>query len=239
LCDAFANKFGVRPLEAYGATELSPLVAVNVPKHRAPATGGPWVKEGTVGRPIKHLEIQVRDPDTDEVLGVGEAGMLWVKGPTVMKGYLNKPAQTAEVIRDGWYKTGDIARVDADGFIEITGRLSRFSKLGGEMVPHLRIEDEINLILGHDHETLRAAVTAVPDAKKGERLVVLMLPSEKTPREITHELAAAGLPNLWIPDVNSYFTVEEMPVLGTGKLDLKKLKDWAKEKCAPPVASGA
>ncbi len=239
LCDAFAKKFGVRPLEAYGATELSPLVSVNVPKHRAPATGGPWVKEGTVGRPIKHLEIKVLDPETDEPLGAGDAGMLWVKGPTVMKGYLNKPAQTAEVIRDGWYKTGDIARIDADGFIEITGRLSRFSKLGGEMVPHLRIEDEINRLLGTDHESLRAAVTAVPDAKKGERLVVLMLPAEKTPREIAQELAEAGLPNLWIPGTDSFFTVEEMPVLGTGKLDLKKLKDWALEKCRQPVASGA
>jgi len=239
LCDAFAKKFGVRPLEAYGATELSPLVSVNVPKHRAPYEGGPWVKEGTVGRPIKGVQVKVLDPDTDEPLPAGDAGMLWVGGPTVMKGYLNKPQQTAEVIRDGWYKTGDIARIDAEGFIEITGRLSRFSKLGGEMVPHLRIEDEINRILCADPETVCAAVTAVPDAKKGERLVVLMLAAEKTPREITHELAEAGLPNLWIPGADSFFVVEEMPVLGTGKLDLKKLKDWAIEKTGQLVAAGA
>jgi acyl-[acyl-carrier-protein]-phospholipid O-acyltransferase/long-chain-fatty-acid--[acyl-carrier-protein] ligase len=239
LCDAFAKKFGVRPLEAYGATELSPLVSVNVPKHRAPFEGGPWVKEGTVGRPIKGVNVKVLDPDTGETLPAGDAGMLWVSGPTVMKGYLNKPQQTAEVIQDGWYKTGDIARVDADGFIEITGRLSRFSKLGGEMVPHLRIEDEINRVLNCDPETLCVAVTAVPDVKKGERLVVLMLPAEKTPREITHELAEAGLPNLWIPGTDSFFLVEEMPVLGTGKLDLKKLKDWALEKTMHPATAGA
>lgn len=237
LCDAFAKKFGVRPLEAYGATELSPLVSVNVPKHRAPYTGGPWVKEGTVGRPIKGVQVKVLDPDTEEALPAGDAGMLWVSGPTVMKGYLNKPEQTAEVVHDGWYKTGDIARIDADGFIEITGRLSRFSKLGGEMVPHLRIEDEINRILNADPDTISVAVTAVPDARKGERLVVLMLPAEKTPREITHELAEAGLPNLWIPGADSFFTVEEMPVLGTGKLDLKKLRDWAIEKTLQPATA--
>jgi acyl-[acyl-carrier-protein]-phospholipid O-acyltransferase/long-chain-fatty-acid--[acyl-carrier-protein] ligase len=239
LCDAFAKKFGVRPLEAYGATELSPLVSVNVPKHRAPATGGPWVKEGTVGRPIEGVQVKVLDPETSEPLPSGDPGMLWVSGPTVMKGYLNKPRETSDVIQDGWYRTGDIARLDADGFIEITGRLSRFSKLGGEMVPHLRIEDEIHRILGSDQETLSVAVTAIPDVKKGERLVVLMLPSEKTPRAITQELAEAGLPNLWIPGTDSFFTVQEMPVLGTGKLDLRKLKDWALEKCQTPVATGA
>ncbi len=152
--------------------------------------------------------------------------MLLVRGPNVMKGYLNHPEKTAEVIRGGWYVTGDIARIDADGFIFITGRLSRFSKIGGEMVPHLKVEEEIQRILGKDDE-LRAAVTAVPDEAKGERLIVLHLPLDKDPEQIRRELQSAGLPNLFIPGRDSFCQVEAIPVLGSGKLDLKAVKRLA------------
>jgi acyl-[acyl-carrier-protein]-phospholipid O-acyltransferase/long-chain-fatty-acid--[acyl-carrier-protein] ligase len=172
---------------------------------------------------------RIVDPDTGQTLPAGADGMLWIQGPNVMAGYLNKPEQTAEVLRDGWYVTGDIGHLDEQGFIHITGRLSRFSKLGGEMVPHVKIEDALQGIVGGDDEELKAAVTAVPDPRKGERIVVLHTSLDKTPQEICQALAAAGLPNLFIPSPDSFRQVDELPILGSGKLDLKALKQRALE----------
>jgi acyl-[acyl-carrier-protein]-phospholipid O-acyltransferase/long-chain-fatty-acid--[acyl-carrier-protein] ligase len=149
-----------------------------------------------------------------------------------MLGYLDQPEKTAEVIQDGWYNTGDIGRIDEDGFIEITGRQSRFSKIGGEMVPHVRIEQELTRILDEDdtdQPEVLCAVTAVPDAKKGERLIVLHRPTKRTIPEVIDELQKAGLPNLWIPSQESFREVESLPLLGTGKLDLHSLKQVAIE----------
>ena len=230
LFSQFETKFGVRPLEAYGCTELSPLVAVNVPPSRSPRGDASGVREGTVGRPIPGVNVKVVNPETWEERPRGEPGMLLVSGPSVMKGYLNQPEATARVIRDGWYITGDLATIDADGFITITGRESRFSKLGGEMVPHVTIEDALQKILGGDEDHIRAVVTAVPDPRKGERLVVLHLPTDKTPEQIRQALAAAGLPNLWIPSQDSFIEIEHIPVLGTGKLDLKGMHEVALKK---------
>jgi acyl-[acyl-carrier-protein]-phospholipid O-acyltransferase/long-chain-fatty-acid--[acyl-carrier-protein] ligase len=147
-----------------------------------------------------------------------------------MKGYYKMPEKTAEVIRDGWYVTGDMATIDVDGFIRITGRLSRFSKIGGEMVPHIAIEDILQSLVTDDDEKVAVAVTAVPDAKKGERLIVFHLPSDKTPAELVKELSSRGLPNLWIPATDSFFEVDQIPLLGTGKLDLQAVKELANEK---------
>jgi acyl-[acyl-carrier-protein]-phospholipid O-acyltransferase/long-chain-fatty-acid--[acyl-carrier-protein] ligase len=230
LSDAFENRFGMRPYEAYGCTELSPLVAVNIPPSRNRDSGRPGAREGTVGRPIPGVCAKVVHLETGVDLPIGETGMLLVTGPNVMKGYFNHPELTAKVIRKGWYVTGDIARIDADGFIEITGRESRFSKIGGEMVPHGTIEEALQQILGGDEEHLMAVVTAVPDPFKGERLVVMHVPVEKTPDQIRRELAAAGLPNLWIPAADSFCQVPEIPILGTGKLDLRGLKELALTK---------
>jgi acyl-[acyl-carrier-protein]-phospholipid O-acyltransferase/long-chain-fatty-acid--[acyl-carrier-protein] ligase len=156
--------------------------------------------------------------------------MLLVKGPNVMKGYLGQPEKTAEVIRDGWYVTGDIAEIDKQGFIRITGRLSRFSKIGGEMVPHLNIEEAIQkLVQSEDDDEVRAVVTAVPDEKKGERLVVVHREIKLTPAQICNCLAQQNLPKLWIPGQDSFLQVEKIPVLGTGKLDLKGLEQVARE----------
>ncbi|MCA9234568.1 MAG: MFS transporter [Planctomycetales bacterium] len=230
LCEAFEQKFGVRPVEGYGTTELSPLVSVNVPASRSQSREQDC-KEGSVGRCVPGVAAKVVDPDTGAELPPDTPGMLLVKGPNVMKGYMSDPAKTAEVLRDGWYVTGDIAELDKLGFITITGRLSRFSKIGGEMVPHLRIEEEIQQFLGgqNQDETL-CAVTAVPDERKGERLVVLHLKADKTPAEICQQLKSAGLPNLWIPDEQAFVEVEAIPLLGTGKLDLKGMADVAKER---------
>jgi acyl-[acyl-carrier-protein]-phospholipid O-acyltransferase/long-chain-fatty-acid--[acyl-carrier-protein] ligase len=188
------------------------------------------VKDGTVGRPIPGVAAKVVDLDTGRDLGPGKSGMLLVKGPNVMRGYLGEPDLTAEVIRDGWYVTGDIAEMDPEGFIRITGRESRFSKIGGEMVPHIRIEEALARILNPDEDKASLAVTAVPDPRKGERLVVLYTALGKPIDQICRELADQGLPPLWIPAPDSFCQVDEIPILGTGKIDLRRLKDLARQK---------
>lgn len=229
LCDKFEEKFGVRPVEGYGATELSPLVSVNVPPQRS-QTQETDLKEGTVGRPVPGVTAKTVDPDTLSDLPLGAPGMLLIKGPNVMKGYLGDEEKTAEVVRDGWYVTGDMAEIDKQGFIRITGRLSRFSKIGGEMVPHENIEEAIrNFVLVDDQEEVLVAVTAVPDEKKGERLIVLHRELKFTPEQIRAHLTELGLPNLWIPSEDCFLQVDEIPVLGTGKLDLKGLAEHARE----------
>jgi acyl-[acyl-carrier-protein]-phospholipid O-acyltransferase/long-chain-fatty-acid--[acyl-carrier-protein] ligase len=235
LCDAYERKFGIRPVEGYGTTELSPLVSVNIPPSRSVAGQQVDRREGTVGRTVPGVTAKVVD-DQGHDLGTGRAGMLWIAGPNVMKGYLNQPDKTAEVIRDGWYVTGDIAEIDEEGFIKITGRESRFSKIGGEMIPHLRIEECLQEIIGEDQDEddqnaeLKIAVTAIPDEKKGERLIVLHTRLPRSPQELAAALKAKGLPNLYIPSIDSFIRVESIPVLGTGKLDLRGLKDMALEK---------
>jgi acyl-[acyl-carrier-protein]-phospholipid O-acyltransferase/long-chain-fatty-acid--[acyl-carrier-protein] ligase len=160
--------------------------------------------------------------------------MLWVTGPNVMKGYLHREKETGEVLRDGWYKTGDVALIDEDGFIKITGRVSRFSKIAGEMVPHITIEEAINKSVGaSEDEGPKCAVTAVPDPKRGERLIVIHTRLEKTPEEIGKALQEQGFGNLFIPDPDSFLEVKELPVLGSGKLDLKGVKQVALDHFAP------
>ncbi len=228
VADAFEQKFGIRPLEGYGTTELSPVVSANVPPGRIADSWFAPSKAGTVGRPIPGVAVKIRDLDTGEDLGIEQSGMLWVKGPNVMKGYLHEPEQTAQVIQDGWYCTGDLAKLDADGFITITGRLSRFSKIAGEMVPHLAVEEEIGKFeQSGETDVMTFAVTGVPDEKKGERLVVLYTELKHSPDAIVRALQDAKLPPLWIPTADSFYRVEAIPVLGTGKLDLKAIKELA------------
>jgi acyl-[acyl-carrier-protein]-phospholipid O-acyltransferase/long-chain-fatty-acid--[acyl-carrier-protein] ligase len=239
VSDAFERRFGVRPSEAYGATELSPLVAANVPPSRHVPGRPVDAREGTVGRPIPGCRARVTSREDGRELPIGEEGMLWITGPNVMHGYLDRADLTAEVVHDGWYRTGDIARIDSDGFITITGRQSRFSKIGGEMVPHVPIEEAVNEILAaggspadgpgaaESDGELRAVVCSLPDPRKGERLVVLHLPTPRDPHDICRELAARGLPNLWIPSPDSFLEVESIPVLGSGKLDLRRMTDLA------------
>jgi acyl-[acyl-carrier-protein]-phospholipid O-acyltransferase/long-chain-fatty-acid--[acyl-carrier-protein] ligase len=232
VCDAFEKRFGVRPSEAYGATELSPLVAANVPPSRHVPGRPVDAREGTVGKPILGSRARITDRDGTHELPVGQEGLLWIAGPNVMQGYLDRPDLTAKVVKDGWYCTGDIARLDADGFITITGRESRFSKIGGEMVPHLSVEEAINDALGAAEGELLAVVTAVPDRAKGERLVVFHLPTEHAPGDVVRRLAERGLPNLWVPGSDAFAEIAELPMLGSGKLDLKRLSDMAKERFA-------
>lgn len=146
-----------------------------------------------------------------------------------MQGYLGRDDLTKNAIHDGWYVTGDIAHVDKEGFLYITGRLSRFSKIGGEMVPHIRIEEELMKLVGDDpdDDKVQVCVTALPDEKRGERLLVLYLPTTTTVDQMRAGLSTAGLPNLFIPSPNSFLLVDHIPMLGTGKLDLKGAKELA------------
>jgi len=230
LAKTFEEKFGVLPTEGYGTTELSPVAAVNIPDHRCTAVYQQGTKLGTVGRPLPGVTAKVVNPDTDEDLGIGNEGLLKIKGPNVMTGYLDEPEKTAEVICDGWYNTGDYAKIDNEGFVTITGRMSRFSKIGGEMVPHIKIEEELNRICeppDDDDAELLLAVTAVPDANRGERLIVVHKSLCISIEEALKELANTGIPKIWLPNSKSFVEVEQIPVLGTGKLDLKGLKDHA------------
>ncbi len=232
LARQFEEKFGVQPSEGYGTTELSPVAAVNIPDHRSSDITQVGTKLGTVGRPIPGVLAKVVDPDTWEDLGLNHDGLLLIKGPNVMQGYLHHPEKTAEVIRDGWYNTGDFGCIDDDGFVRITGRQSRFSKIGGEMVPHLRVEEELTRIVDDPATAevdLLVAVTSVPDEKKGERLVIVHKPLPQPVDVILKQLSQSGLPNLWLPAADSFVEVDEIPLLGTGKLDLKRLKDVALE----------
>ncbi len=229
VSDAFEEKFGIRPSEGYGTTELSPAVSCNIPASRVTRTDQLAAREGSIGKTFPGIAAKVVDLDTGEDLDTDQPGMLLVTGPNVMKGYLHNPQLTAEVVRDGWYVTGDVARIDADGFIFITGRISRFSKIGGEMVPHIGVEEAIVEALGLDVEELSIAVTSVPDPGKGERLIVLYTTLPCQPPEICQKLRQAGLPAIWIPSPSGFHRVDEIPVLGTGKLALKEVKDLALE----------
>jgi acyl-[acyl-carrier-protein]-phospholipid O-acyltransferase / long-chain-fatty-acid--[acyl-carrier-protein] ligase len=228
LALAFEDRFGIRPLEGYGATECSPVIAVNTRDYRAPGFRQVGGKRGHIGHPLQGISVRIVDPDTRARLPVDTPGLLLVRGPNVMKGYLGKPEKTAEVLQDGWYTTGDIAAEDEDGFLTITDRLSRFSKIGGEMVPHIKIEEKLHELAETPEKTF--VVTGVPDEKKGERLVVLHTLTPEEVKPVIEKLNNSDLPNLWIPRANQYFQIEELPHLGSGKLDLRRVHEIAREK---------
>ncbi|MEN9360730.1 MAG: hypothetical protein RL095_2265, partial [Verrucomicrobiota bacterium] len=227
VAESFHATFGVWPIEAFGATELSPGVSVNVPP-RIWELGKVRGKENSVGQPIPGVRVKIVDPDDSSIeRPVGSEGRLLVSGNGVMLGYINEPERTAKVLKDGWYDTGDIAKVDAEGSIFIVGRLARFSKIGGEMVPHGAVEDVLHEILGASSPML--IVTGRPDPAKGERLAVIhaALPEGMGPAELCKKLQERELPNLWIPKPADFIAVEILPMLGSGKADLGKAKELA------------
>ncbi len=231
LADAFEERFGIRPLEGYGATELSPVAALSLPDADIDGVYQIGHKEGAVGQPVPGVAARIVDPDTGVPLPPGEGGLLLIKGPNVMLGYLNKPELTREVVRDGWYTTGDIARMDEEGFITITDRLARFSKIGGEMVPHLAIEEVYFKGLNTNDPVL--AVTSIPDEKRGERLMVLHTAAAGDATVLHAIMEKSDLPNLWKPARADYQCVGALPLTGSGKLDVKALRQMAL-----PMASG-
>ena len=225
VASAFEDQFGIRPFEAYGCTECSPTVAVNTNDFRSAGFRQVGVKRGKIGHPLPGISVRIVDPETRQPVPLGQPGLMLVRGPNVMRGYLGQPEKTAEVLRDGWYVTGDIAALDEDGFLQITDRLSRFSKIGGEMVPHIKVEEKLHELAGVTEQMF--VVAGVPDEKKGERLVVLHKLSETKWTEFTAKLPQLDLPNLWKPRADQFCHVEALPMLGTGKLDLRRIRELA------------
>ncbi len=223
---AFEDTFGIRPLEGYGCTECSPVVTVNGKDFRAPGFMQIGGKRGKIGHPLPGVSVRIVDIDTGEPVAAGQTGMLQVKGPNVMRGYLGRPEKTAEVLKDGWYTTGDVAMMEEDGFLTITDRLSRFSKIGGEMVPHVRIEEKLHE-LAEETEQQVFAVTSLPDEKKGEKIMVVTTLKEEKLAPVLEKLAACDLPALWKPKANQFVFAEALPLLGTGKMDLRGVKALA------------
>ena len=227
LADKFLEKFGIRPLEGYGCTECSPVVAANTRDYRGAGLHQIGAKPGKIGHPLPGIAVKIVDPDTQQPVGVNVPGLLLVKGPNVMQGYLHREDVTRGVLQDGWYNTGDIVSADEDGFLAITDRLSRFSKVGGEMVPHIRVEESLHHC-AHSAEQV-FAVTAVPDEKRGERLVVLHTLSDDSLKAALECFYALDLPALWKPKRDHFIRVERIPYLGSGKVDLRQVKQMAAE----------
>lgn len=223
LADAFADKFGIRPVQGYGCTECSPAVAVSTPGYRAAGFFQAGTHRGSVGRPLPGVVVRIVDPETKQPVPVGTPGLVLVRGANVMQGYLGRDDLTAAAMHDGCYVTGDIGKVDEDGFLFLTDRLSRFSKIGGEMVPHGTVEDHLQECAGVEERAF--AVCGVPDAKKGERLMVLTTLRDEQLPEVLRQLAAHGLPALFVPRREQFVWFEVLPVLGTGKLDLRAVKE--------------
>jgi acyl-[acyl-carrier-protein]-phospholipid O-acyltransferase/long-chain-fatty-acid--[acyl-carrier-protein] ligase len=226
LADSFEEKFGIRPLEGYGLTETSPATNVNLPplENREGLEPIPSSRPGSVGHLLPGIAARITDPATDEPIPVSQSGILWLRGPNIFPGYLNRDDLTEGVFEEGWFKTNDVARFDDDGFLYIEGRMSRFSKIAGEMVPHEVVEAAVDKALGYDKEDVRkVAVVSVPDEAKGEGIGLLstvisdML--EQDVIDLRYKLLDAGLPSLWCPKV--IIPVAEIPVLASGKLDLK------------------
>jgi len=221
LINIWEEKYGCEYLEGYGLTECSPGLSFNLP--------GSGKKVGSVGRLMKNIEGRTVDPETGDALDKNETGILSFRGPNVFAGYLNNSEKTKEVFSDdGWFITGDLGRMDEDGFLFIEGRLSRFSKIGGEMVSHESVEDAISKLLsldGHTNDDIICAVTGIADESKGECLVLLAV-RKVDPKWLAIQLRKEGFPNLWIPKIIK--KVDEIPVLGTGKLNLRKIQELAK-----------
>ena len=229
LYEGFQARFGLAVREGYGLTETSPVIAVNRPDPVPLAAGeaGDGHRLGSVGLLMAGMRARIVDPTTFEPRAPTDTGVLAVRGCNVFRGYVDDPDASASVFRDGWFVTGDLARFDEDGFLYIEGRLSRFSKTGGEMVPHITVEQTIIQVMGwQDAEAQPVVVVGVPDAAKGEVLVALTVRHVEL-AEMRDRLTAAGLPNLWIP--KRVVRVEEIPQLKSGKLDLQGCRRIAEE----------
>lgn len=222
----FLERFHIEIMQGYGLTETTPASNINQPHPPiTTATAEPQIgkRTGSTGRLLPGMTVRIVHPETGEEVPTGDQGIVWFKGANVFSGYLDDPNKTQAAFRNGWFVTGDLGRLDDEGFLFIEGRISRFSKIGAEMVPHGTVEQKIAETFGWDeNEGYSVVVMGVPDTAKGEALVVLTT-RDVTSDEIREKLLAAGLPALWIP--KRIFKVDHIPVLGTGKLDLKGCRD--------------
>ena len=220
IARGFREKFGIDLLEGYGCTEMAPVVSVNVPDVAHARQVGQ--KSGTVGHPLPGVVVRVVHPETGAPVEPGDTGLLLVRGPNRMIGYLGDDKATQAALAGEWYVTGDIGAMDDEGFIRLTDRLSRFSKIAGEMVPHLKIEEVATSVLDDPN----CVVTAVPDEDRGERIVLFY--TKEFPEDALWEaMNRSELPKLWVPKKDNIHRVESIPVLGTGKVDLRGVKQMA------------
>ena len=231
FADAWEARFGSLYLEGYGLTETSPVVSVNTPSIpkgvNYPGDSTEGSRRGSVGRMMPGHAARILDPNTMKDIEVTKVGLLMLKGPNIFRAYLGEPKRTAEVKQGEWFITGDLARFDEDGFLFIEGRLSRFSKIAGEMVPHGTVEDAlIKAYSLFDVEQPMIAVAGRPDKAKGEALVLLAAMDLEL-EDVREKLNGAGLANLWIP--KEIKRVEVIPTLATGKLDLRQIQVLASE----------
>ena len=233
LASAFEEKFGVRPQEGYGLTETSPATNVNLPnlEPERDSIALPSSRNGSVGQLLPGLAIKITDPASGQEIPINQQGIIWLKGPNVFSGYLGDPKKTTAVLTDGWFRTGDVGRVDDDGFVYIEGRISRFSKIAGEMVPHETVEAAIIKVLGLDAEAeRRIAVVGIPDEQKGEAILLLSTIAgpalEQECIDLRYKLLDEGISSLWCP--KRIISIKEIPVLASGKLDIKSCENLAK-----------
>ena len=229
LEEEFRNRFGKPVLEGYGLTETSPATNLNLPDPEPDPSQPdlpiiPSRRLGSVGQLLPGIALRITSAATEEPLPIDQSGMIWLRGANIFNGYLKQPRKTEEVLFNGWFRTGDIGRLDGDGFLHIEGRLSRFSKIGGEMVPHETVEEHINRALGLDAESERKiAIVGLPDPDKGEMLVLLSCVASAAVKQelinLRYTLLDKGVPSLWIP--KRLVPVESIPILQSGKLDIK------------------
>ncbi len=224
LAERYHEITGKIMIEGYGCTELSPIASVNF-NNSIYDLASKSKHPGSIGSPLPGIHVRIVDAETGVELGPNQSGRMQVKSGIVMKGYLNDPDQTARVIQNGYYDTGDMAYLTEDGYIYITGRASRFSKIGGEMVPHEAIEEAIQEF--YPSESRIVAVSSRSDARKGERLVVFYTPEDFDPAAAIEFMKSKNLPNIWLPKRDDFFHIDAMPLLGSGKLDLRQLKKMA------------
>ena len=230
FAELWQKTFNSEYLEGYGLTETSPVVCANLPdkltaSESSDSRGVSGFRPRSVGRLFPGQAARILDPDTMELLPVTETGLLLLKGPNIFGGYLDDAERTAEVMKDGWFITGDLARFDEDGFLFIEGRLSRFSKIAGEMVPHGTVEQALVEAFGlMDSDEPMLAIGSRPDEAKGEALVLLSATDIEL-SDVKAKLAAAGYSNLWIPKVIK--RVDKIPTLATGKLDLRTIRTFS------------
>jgi acyl-[acyl-carrier-protein]-phospholipid O-acyltransferase/long-chain-fatty-acid--[acyl-carrier-protein] ligase len=223
MADAFEKKFGIKLLEGYGCTEMGPVVSVNCVDTCQPESAG---------RMLPNVAARIVDPETLQPVAFGETGLLLVNGPSRMTGYIGEPDRTRAALIDGYYSTGDLAKFDAQGFLHIVDRLSRFSKIAGEMVSHLKVEEAAREAIGDHH----CSVCGIPDDERGERLVLLYT-HDMTPADAWRALSATSMPKLWIPKRDDIHRVDAIPTLGTGKVDLQGVKRLAAELTAGRTAA--
>ena len=205
---AWAQRFGVRALEGYGATECGPCISVNTPL---------TPKHGSAGKLLPGMDYKLQPVD-----GVADAGRLLVRGPNVMRGYLNPDANGAFKALGGWYDTGDIARVDDEGFVFIQGRLKRFAKISGEMVSLTAVEEALAGAFPQYGLRCQVAVVSRPDRDKGEVLIAVANEQKLSLDEMRSALRAKGLPNICVP--REVIFLRDLPKLGTGKINHRELQ---------------